>query len=971
MTLLFISALLSGTIGAVLFYAFGGRTGFVDYPVERSSHRVPVPKGGGAGILLCFIIASVVLGTDPRLWVPVVLVSLTALVGDRIHISALFRLTVHFTGALFIVTQFGGFQNSGANPYFAGFFWILFIAGTANVYNFMDGIDGISAVTGIAAFSSLSFLLFTHGDLQLSLLTLCIALACAGFLPFNMPNARVFMGDAGSILLGFLFGSLALSVSDSFLESVVLVGFLFPFYADALTTIFVRLKDGENIFNSHRRHLYQIFANELDVAHWKISVCYCLVQVFIGLSILAVSSFGSIPAIFLFAVYFIVFSAVSVIIRKKTGDIDMMKSGLLTSGYLSKNFIIVLTGDILLFAVAILGACFFRFGFDVPAFTVEDIRDVFPVIVLIKITAFAYFDLYKGMWRYAGFSDFLNVVKASVLSTLCAAAVTYFVRDFNSMPRSLFLFDFFLTVVLITSFRFLIRFYFEKINNSFLVSDFSFSNLKKTVFHNRAREKNFKKLLIIGAGDCGENIFKEIQSNPGVKLDVVGFVDDNPEKIGKKIHQVPVLNSLDYLDSVIEKTGAEELLIAIPSASSSQMRRIVGLCENTGLKFQTIPNMAELINGNVSAGAIREISFRDLLGRKPIELNREVVRALLKDKSVLVTGAGGSIGSELCRQICRFKPGILLMLDNTETLLFEIDYEMKRHFKEINTVPVLADTRNKRQLEKIFLRYSPDIVFHAAAYKHVSMLEMHPWCAVENNILGTVNMVNVAKAFNVDRLVFVSTDKAVRPTSVMGASKRIAEIFVQNQHPPASAGTKFMTVRFGNVAGSSGSVVSIFKKQIREGGPVTVTHPDVTRFFMTIPEACQLILQAGAMGKGSEIFLLDMGTSVKIADMAKDMIRLYGFKPDMDMKIEYIGLRKGEKLFEELAANDEDVIRTSHKSILMLNSRKVCIDNFNKSIAVLKRYAEAQDTEAIISEFQNIVQDYTPSGIHGSAYPPN
>jgi len=377
--------------------------------------------------------------------------------------------------------------------------------------------------------------------------------------------------------------------------------------------------------------------------------------------------------------------------------------------------------------------------------------------------------------------------------------------------------------------------------------------------------------------------------------------------------------------------------------------------------FRTLPGMGELIDGKVTINSVREVAYRDLLGREVVHLEEDRIGEYLENSCVLVTGAGGSIGSELCRQICRFKPRSLVLFDQAESPLYDIDLELKKDFPYIKIVPVLGDVRNEQRLAWTFDKHNPKIIFHAAAYKHVPMLEIHPWEAILNNIEGTRNVVNVSRKSSVDRFVMVSTDKAVRPTNIMGATKRVSEMLVHCQNCQKKNKTRFMTVRFGNVVGSVGSVVPLFKKQIEKGGPVTVTHPEVTRYFMTIPEASQLILQAGAMGKGSEIFILEMGNSIKIADMARDLIRFSGFEPDVDIKIEYIGLRPGEKLYEELITDGEGIVPTDHKKIMVLSGH-IC-DHFqlNNEIDTIIEYAKKQDEENIREMLMKIVPEYVPT----------
>ncbi len=473
-----------------------------------------------------------------------------------------------------------------------------------------------------------------------------------------------------------------------------------------------------------------------------------------------------------------------------------------------------------------------------------------------------------------------------------------------------------------------------------------------------------KNLLIVGAGNCGEKLYREIRDNSTLHYNVVGFVDDDPGKIGMKIHGLPVFGPIKDIEIAAKKVSAYEILIAVPSANSQQMRYIVENCKKCGITFKTIPGMGELIDGKVTVNAIREVAYRDLLGREAIKLDEDQIGAYINDLNVLVTGAGGSIGSELCRQICRFKPEKIILFERAESPLYEIELELKKNFQDVKVVPTLGDIQDINQIEKAFETNQPHIVFHAAAYKHVPMLELQSWKAIENNVIGTKNLIDISGKHQVSRFVFVSTDKAVRPANVMGASKRLAEMLIHGQNDCHLSDTKFMIVRFGNVVGSVGSVVPLFKKQIAEGGPVTVTHPEVTRFFMTIPEACQLILQAGAMGEGGEIFILDMGTPIKIYDMARDLIRLSGFEPDIDIKIEYIGLRPGEKLYEELITEGENIIPTRHEKIMVLKGIDCSLNLLNGKIDELVQLANRQVGDEIKLKLKEILPEYTPMRVN-------
>lgn len=622
-----------------------------------------------------------------------------------------------------------------------------------------------------------------------------------------------------------------------------------------------------------------------------------------------------------------------------------------------KNFLIVFLADAILLTAAFIGAHLIRFEFSIPMHFVQSLKQMLPWVLLTKLSCFYFFGLYRGMWRYTSIADLLNVIKSTIVSTLLILAFILFKSGFIGYSRSAFLIDFLLTILFIAGFRISVRLFFDRYSNQ-TPTPTDFLSIFKLL---STRKKDSKNLIIIGAGDCGEKIYREIHSSKELKYNVVGFLDNSRNKIGRTIHGIPVLGRIEDIILLSKKVKADEVLIAIPSARGQQMRRIVELCKTIDIPFKLVPGYGELINGKVTINAIREVAYRDLLGREMVKLDEKQIGAYLKGQNVLVTGAGGSIGSELCRQICRYKPDSILLFERAESPLYEIELELKKNFIDVNVVPILADIQSKLQIEKVFNKYEPQTVFHAAAYKHVPMLELQPWKALENNIQGTANLIEIVSKFNIERFVFVSTDKAVRPTNVMGASKRVAEMLVSGQNSCGLSKARFIIVRFGNVVGSVGSVVPLFKKQIEKGGPVTVTHPDVTRYFMTIPEASQLILQAGAMGNGGEIYLLDMGTSIKISDMARDLIRLSGFEPDVDIKIDYIGLRPGEKLFEELITEGENIVPTSHEKIMVLKGRECNLQILNGQIDKLATLAENQDEKNIKAKLREIVADYSPA----------
>lgn len=619
------------------------------------------------------------------------------------------------------------------------------------------------------------------------------------------------------------------------------------------------------------------------------------------------------------------------------------------------NILFILIVDVLLLVVACYGAYLLRFSFEVPPDHFGMLKRILPAVLLIKIVTFYFFDLYRGMWRYTSIADLFNIIKAASVSSLLIVSLLLLTHRFVGFARSVFIIDWLLTVLVISGYRLSIRVYFwlGTHDESARISASRFFKFK-----NDGGEAA-KNLLIIGAGDSGEKIYREIHDGFRRRYNVVGFVDDDPSKVDKKIHGIPVLGSTSELNTIATQMNADEALIAIPSASARQMRTILAHCKESGIPFKTLPGMGELIDGKVTVKAIRDVDYRDLLGREVIRLDEERIGAYLRNSRVLVTGAGGSIGSELCRQICRFRPASVILYERTESALYDMDLELKANFPNIQINPVLADIRDRRQLSQAFATHWPEVVFHAAAYKHVPLMELQPWKAVRNNIIGTRNVIDIVKdCFSVKRFVFVSTDKAVRPTNIMGATKRVAELLVQGQNGFERSDPRFMIVRFGNVVGSVGSVVPLFKKQIEKGGPVTVTHPEVTRYFMTIPEACQLILQAGSMGEGGEIFILDMGTPIKIDDMARDLIRLSGFEPDVDIPIEYTGLRPGEKLYEELITEGEGIVPTSHEKIMVLRGVEQNLNVLNGKIDVMPELAYEHDTEGIKSALKEIVPEY-------------
>lgn len=574
----------------------------------------------------------------------------------------------------------------------------------------------------------------------------------------------------------------------------------------------------------------------------------------------------------------------------------------------NRNLYFVMGGDLALLIMALYTSYQIRFEFALP----EPIREQFfaflPVMLIIKIVFFVIFGVYKGIFRYASIADMWRIFKAVGVSSLLILSGILILYRFEGYSRAVFLLDGFLSFLFVGGWRLGIRTFFHKHQEQ---------KLSEGHFYNPFKERPGCRSIIVGAGNTGEKTLREIIDNPRLNYHVEGFVDDDPHKQWRMIHGIPVIGKVDALPAICEKLKVEHVIIAAPSATGDQMRRIVAKCKESGVQFKTLPGLAELIDGKVNIKALRDVNYRDLLRREPVVLDEEGIEGYLKQKTVLVTGAGGSIGSELCRQLVRFSPKELVLFDSSEPNLYNIQMELKHRVGYQRYYTVLGSVADEELAKRVFQKYKPNVVFHAAAYKHVPMIERNPWQAVTNNLRGTQVVLEQAVNYGASHFVLVSTDKAVRPTNVMGCSKRICELLLA---VTKGGNTQIMTVRFGNVVGSAGSVVPLFRDQIQRGGPVTVTHPDVTRFFMTIPEAAQLILQAGALGKGGETFILDMGIPIKIVDLARDLIRLSGKEPDKEIEVIFTGLRSGEKLYEELITDGEGIVGTQHKKIMVLKS---------------------------------------------------
>jgi len=609
--------------------------------------------------------------------------------------------------------------------------------------------------------------------------------------------------------------------------------------------------------------------------------------------------------------------------------------------FFEKRFPLTIAINFLAIICGLMMACLIRFDLHFTAAVYQAFWRLLPAVVVIKLIVFWRYGLFSGWWRYVSMADLVTICKANIFASAGVVAYAVFVYRLEMIPRTILFLDGLFCFLLVAGIRFIIRAFREN-------------------FYPMPISKAGKaRLLIVGAGDAGQMIARELRLNRKLKYDAIGFIDDDRRKLKENFLGLPVLGCCEDIPSVCRRKNIDEVVIAIPSATGKQIRDIVEKCQQAEVTFKTLPGVGGLLDGSVSVEQIKDVSLEDLLGRDPVRLDSQQISNYLCGKRVLITGAGGSIGSELCRQVARFNPSKLILFENGETPLFTIEQELKKVHSKLLIYPIIGDIRYRARVEGIFDEFMPEVVFHAAAYKHVPMMEVNPAEAVNNNVRGTQVVAETAHMFRVERFVMVSTDKAVNPTNVMGTTKRVAEKIVQALSRRSK--TRFVTVRFGNVLGSNGSVIPTFKEQIRHGGPVTVTHKDITRFFMTIPEASQLVLQAGSMGEGGEIYLLDMGEPVKIVHLAEELIRLSGKTPYEDIDIEFTGLRPGEKLYEELLLDGEGIKPTIHEKICV--ARSVLEDEMILKVQLEQLFDAARqlNLKLTVDLLQEIVPEYHPA----------
>ncbi len=601
----------------------------------------------------------------------------------------------------------------------------------------------------------------------------------------------------------------------------------------------------------------------------------------------------------------------------------------------------------ILFTFALLLAFLVReeMRIDETWFPVTFLSWLVPVLI-VKLVVFGLLHQYHGWWRYVSISDLFTIMTGAFLSTLTLVLGYYVVANIRpiwdvmgplrEIPQAVMLLDWAATIVVVCGVRVAIRLYYEETHQE--------------------EVGQLSRLLVVGAGNAGEVLVREIHRREQGRYEVVGFVDDDVRKQGVRIHGVRVLGTTEQIKQLADELNVDEIAIAMPSATHRQMRQVIQRCEGTALRFSTVPDLVEIASGRVSVSQMRNVDINDLLGREPVQLDLQLIEEFVRGKVVMITGAGGSIGSEMCRQVGQFNPKQLVLVEQAENALFYIERELTSRFETIDIQAVICDIVDTERVDRVFHRYRPEVVIHAAAHKHVPLMELNPGEAIKNNVVGTRSVAQAADRHGAAHFVMISTDKAVNPTSIMGSTKRLAEMVIQCLNRRSK--TDFVMVRFGNVLGSNGSVIPLFRQQIEAGGPVTVTHPEMRRYFMTIPEASQLVLQAATMGNGGEVFVLDMGEPVKIVDLARDLVTLSGFRPGEDIEVVFTGMRPGEKLFEELATTGENMMPTRHAKISIWKNDPPDEPHLNEAIGRLVKLADRAALEEIVETLKEIVPEY-------------
>ena len=898
-------------------------------PSERSLHNTPVPRGGGLGIAASVLFGLICVGQPPNVTLAILMVWAISAWDDWHGTPPWARLALHGVAAALIVVV-------GAQlPSLAAILWLFALIWAINLFNFMDGADGIAAATAVSGGMGLAVLsLSTHPDSMVTLGALIVAGAAAGFLFFNLPPARIFMGDGGSTVLGLTLAVLAFQGVTGKLWTVAVPLALFvPFWADATYTLLRRTASGRNPLTPHRDHLYQRLVlaglGHRGVLMWIVG--WNLLSFAVAYSVRLDNGLLGLVVVIAYATAYV--GVTEWTLRKRPNLL------------INPRAFLALLYDLTASAAAwsLLFWARFNFNIDAADFTGLDVIRSLAFVIPVHALAFVGLGLYQGLWRFASLADLRRIVLGAFMAAAGTAVLFALVRpDSFIWPRFVLLLQPFLLIVLMGGAR------------------FAYRSWREHRLYGLAAAKG-EPVLVLGAGAAGARLVSELAKSE--TWHVVALLDDDHAKIGGRVHNTRVVGPINQAPAVAKRFGARHAIIAMPNSNHEARRRAVALAAEAHLTTLTVPSYDELLSEDSPLARLRAIELEDLLGRDPITLDTRGLENWLSGRTVLITGAGGSIGTELCNQVARFHPGKLIMVDISEFASHVVSEHMITRMPRERLEVYVGDVRDRTRMREIFTAERPAVVFHAAAYKHVPLTEsVNAWEAVRNNVLGTLVAAQCALEVSAEKFVLVSTDKAVRASSVMGASKRLAELAILSL---PSSSTQFVGVRFGNVLGSNGSVIPKFRAQIAAGGPVTVTHADTTRFFMTIPEAAQLVIQAGLMGQPRSLYVLNMGAPIRILELAEELIRLSRGAVN-SIPIVYTGLRPGEKMHEELTGDDERFVETAHSKVRrVISERDVAIDL--DALAVWLHQASPKDVRAALKQW---VVDFSPPAGQANGHTP-
>ena len=896
-------------------------------PSERSLHNNPIPRGGGLGVAAALLFGLVCVGTSTHVVAAIIIVWAISAWDDWHGTPPWARLSLHCLAAVLIV--FYGAQL----PLTVAIFSVIAVIWAINLFNFMDGADGIAAASAVAGGTSLA-ILATLADAQsiIAPAALVLAAAAAGFLCFNLPPARIFMGDGGSTVLGLALATLSFHgvVTSAWAIAIPLAIFV-PFWADATYTLLRRTLTGYHPLKPHRDHLYQRLVlaglGHRGVLMWIVG--WNLLSFAVAYSLRLNKGWLGLSVVMIYAIAYV--GVAEWTLRRRPNLL------------INPRAFLALLFDLAAAAAAwsLLFWARFNFNIDAANFTGRDVARSLAFVIPAHAVVFVGLGLYQGLWRFASLADLRRIVLGAFMAAAATAVLFALVRpDSFIWPRFVLVLQPFLLIVLMGGAR------------------FAYRSWREHRLYGLAAVKG-EPVLVLGAGAAGARLVSELAKSE--TWHVVALLDDDHAKIGGRVHDTRVVGSIDQAPAVAKRFGARHAIIAMPNSNHEARRRAVALAAEANLTTLTVPSYDELLSEDSSLAKLRTIELEDLLGRDPITLDTRGLERWLGGRTVLITGAGGSIGTELCTQVARFHPGKLIMVDISEFASHMVSEFMITRMPSERLEVYVGDVRDRIRMREIFTAEQPAVVFHAAAYKHVPLTEsVNAWEAVRNNVLGTVVAAECAREIGAEKFVLVSTDKAVRASSIMGASKRLAELAILSLPPTP---TQFVGVRFGNVLGSNGSVIPKFREQIAAGGPVTVTHADMTRFFMSIPEAAQLVIQAGLMGQPRSLYVLNMGEPIRIVELAEELIRLSKGAVN-SVPIIYTGLRPGEKMHEELTGDDERFVETEHSKVRRVITERDVAINLD-ALAVWLNQPSPKDVRAALKQW---VIDFSPPAAQASGH---